>query len=385
MEPIVIGNTAKQRRDAFADACARMHAGQPTVVVCHYEALPIIAKQEEPHKGKSDGWAKLGRWDLVVADEAHRLKNGKTGFVKSLQKIDAVGKLLMSGSVLDGNFEDLFVPWKMMCPARYRSKWRDWNDRFGDYAEGGFGRISLGVKPHRLDALRDELGDLLVVRRAADELDIPAPHVTRLSVDMLPAQVKVYEQLRDELLADLPDGSLVSASAGASLVQALRVVTGGVPTEGGGYESAKLDALCGRLEDIGRQQVVVFGWHRELVERACERLSGAFSVAYVHGGVGGTARERIVSAFRAGRTQMLCATMGTLSESVNLQNAGRVVLLEHSWRPLDNEQAVNRVVRQGQQVHAAVDHVTCAGTVDEIRVLPVNLSKTLLRQLLIGR
>ncbi len=380
MKPIVIGNSAKQRSAALEEARVRMDAGEPTAVVCHYEALTVIQGKE-----RKSGWAPLGTFDIKVADEAHRLKNPKAGFVRAFAKIPAVGLLLLSGSILDGDFEDLHVPWKMMNPTRYPRKWQDWCDRFGDYAEGDHGTLSLGVKPHRLDELRHELGELLVVRRATDELDIPAPHVTDLVVPLLPAQQKVYDQLVAELLAELPDGGLIAADVGATLIAALRVVAGGVPLPDGGYASAKIDAMMQRFEDIGRQQRVVFTWHRELAARAAERLSKLGTVALVHGGVSNRKREEHVARFRNGRTQFLVATMSTLGESVNLQNAGGVTFLEHSWQPLKNEQARDRVLRQGQHAQVVIDNITAAQTVDRLRVLPVLLSKTLLRQLVVGR
>lgn len=384
MEPVVIGNTAKNRRERFEYAKKRMDNGEPTAVICHYEALPLVAKMD-----RKDGttWDKLGAFDIRIADEAHRLKNERTGFVKAFRKIKAVGTLLLSGSCTDGEFEDLFVPMQLMQPKRYTRRWDGgWNDKYGDYVEGDFGQLNLGVKPHRLQELREELGEVLVVRRAADELNIPAPHVKDYSVPMLPAQRKAYDDMLEDMFAVLPDGELIAASQGSALIQKLRSITGGVPLPGGGFQSAKLERLLDLYADIGKQQAVVFTWHRELAERASGAIESlGLESRHIHGGVGAAGRKESVERFHVGRVQVLVATMGTLGVGVNLQEAARVTFLEHSYNPKDNEQARDRVVRQGQTRHVLHESITCTGTADELQVLPAVLSKTLLRELLIGR
>lgn len=377
-EPIVIGNSAKARESAMQDARIRMDAGTPTLVVVHYEALALI------------DWAPLGTLDLVIFDEGHRLKNHKAKFTKAAMRIPTVGRLFLSGSVLDGDVEDLWVPMKMMQPKRYPTRWKSWNDRFVDYAEGDFGRISLGARPYRIPELRAELGEVLVVRRASDELDIPAPHVQHVDLPMLPPQRTAYKEMVDKLFAGLPDGDILAATAGASLVSALRQVTGGVPLEDGKYASAKLDyieELVGGppAPGVGGRplQTVVFFWHKEPANRLAERLGPLATI--VHGDIPNARREAALEDFVCGRRRVLIATMATLSESVNLQNAGRVILAEKSWRPMDNEQAVARVVRQGQQAHASVYYLQCPDTVDTLAVVPRVESKRILRQLVLGR
>ncbi len=384
MEPVIIGNTAATRRSSFDYARARMDAGEPTAVICHYEALALVGKLD-----RKDGttWRKLGRFDLKVADEAHRLKNEKTAVVRAFKKIDGVGTLLMSGSCTDGEFEDLFVPKQLMQPRRYTKRWEGgWNDKYGDYVEGDHGQLNLGVKPHRLEELRAEIGEDLVVRRAADELNIPDPHVHTIDCPLNPDQRKVYDGLVDDLFAQLPSGDYVVATTGASLVNALRQVTAGVEKKGGGVSCSKLERLCERYADIGKQQRVVFCWHKAAAERAAAALCAmGLEAVYVHGGITGARREERVAAFMERRAQVIVATMGTLGVGVNLQQAGGVSFLEKSYRPLDNEQARDRVVRQGQLTHALVEYYQSPDTVDTLQVEPVLTSKTLLRQLLVGR
>jgi SNF2 family DNA or RNA helicase len=58
---------AKAKRERMLNGIVSGALVPPFVLVIHYEALQILEK--------AGWWKKLGEWDLVVADEAHRLKN----------------------------------------------------------------------------------------------------------------------------------------------------------------------------------------------------------------------------------------------------------------------------------------------------------------------
>ncbi len=374
---VVLGNgRAAVERDCAA-VKERLDNGLPTVFVVHYEALSMIANLTKA----GNGWARFGTWDLVVFDEAHRLRNPKAQFVRAAHKVKSVGSLLLSGSVTDGAVEDLFVPMKRMHPLRYRAKWRDWNDRFVHYVEDNYGRIAIGPLQHRLAELRAELGVHMVVRRAADELDIPVAHRIDHAVPLLPAQQKAYDELTRVLLAELPDGDILAVADGATLVAGHRRITAGLLDAKGRYLSAKLD----RAEELARAaapaQVVLFCWHKAPARALAARLGAAL----VTGDVPVARRAAEIERFKGGQVRYLVATMATLSESVNLQNASQVILVEESYVPKDNEQSIGRVVRQGQTANATIHVIRAENTVDLLRVAPIIRNKTQLRRALVGR
>lgn len=380
LKVVVVGNGATAYSAAMEQAHAYARAAVPFAMICHYEALWRIEGENKR------GWLKLGCWDLLICDEAHMLKNRKAKFVAALRRMKAVGRLNLSGSVMSGAAEDLFVPWQMFQPKRYRSQWRDWNDPFLDVVEGDFGKVVVGPRLHRLADFRAALGECLTVRLAKDHLDIPAAHVVRHACRLLPAQKAVYHKVADDLLAELPDGSELATVDGAPLVSALRRVTGGIPAaDGVGLLSGKLDAVMEVLLSAGDSQGVVFTWHkRPLYELQRRLLAAGVPVGIVCGDVAGAQREAAVDLFKRGGTQFLVATIKTLSAAVNLQNAGLVCMVEHSYDPVDNEQAIGRVVRQGQTAHASVHHFAVEDSVDDLQVLPVAVTKAELRRLVLG-
>ena len=375
---VVMGNTPRARAAAFAEAAALGSAGTPFALICHYEALALI---EGPNK---KGWKPLGQWDLMVVDEAHCLKGRNTKRASSLRRMSRAGTLLLSGSVMSGRAEDLFVPLQILQPRRYTRQWDHWNLRFLDAVETDYGMEIIGPKAHTLPAMRDELGEVLTVRRAADHLSVPEPILVEHEVQMLPAQKQAYLGLANEMLAELPDGTLLSAVAGAPLLCALRRVTAGIEVDGE-VLSAKHDLALELIESAGDSQILSFAWHKlpgHELQRRC--LAAGISCGRIDGDTPHAERERIIDLFKRGGYRVLHATISTLSTAANLQNAGVVLFLEESYEPSDNEQALARAVRQGQPAHVSAHYLRAARTVDDLRVLPSAVSKAEIRRLVLG-
>ena len=388
---VVIGHNKKDRDAAMARAKAFMDAGKPTAVICHYAAIPII---EGPNKR---GWKPLGRFDLLICDEAHLLKgrankdskgakHRTSATVAALMRIQAVGHLLLSGSVMSGAPEDLFTPWKLMDRKRYRSQWRDWNDRFMEVIDGDYGKIVVGPSIPHLPLFKAELGEKLVVRQAKDWLHLPKPRIIERSLKMTPEQRKAYTNLLDDYWTELPDGNIMEADAGSSLLTGLRRITGGVPLpNGSGWSSAKLDEAARIVRDAGDSQIVVFSWHKALIEEFGRQCTAAgVSCGIVNGNVPKAKRGPIIDLFKQGGYRVLGATIATLSTAVNLQNASVVIMLEESYDPVDNEQAIGRVLRQGQPAHASVYLLRIEDSVDDLQVLPTYMTKREVRRLVLG-
>ena len=425
MEFVVVGNDRKARDRALDEARERMDALQPTAIVCHYAALPIIEKKHGPRT--VSGWKPLGRFDLKIGDEAHTLLNRKAQFTASFRRMPAVGTLFLSGSVMSGRPEDLFVPWQIMQPKVYRSQHRDWNRPYMESVEDDYGHeIIVGPKLHRLGKFRELLGRSLIVRLAKDYLDVPEATYRDRLLDMHPEQERVYRELADDLMSELPDGDIAYATDGAPLRSALRQVTAGVPNkpcetcngqrvyvERGGFGpqtvgmepqagrrhvcpscggsnddgmiSSKHDALMEDIQNAGDSQVLVFAWHKEAVREVQRRcLDAGIPCGLVNGDVPNAAREREIDLFKRGGYRVLAATIKTLSMAANLQNASVVCMIEESDDPVNNEQAIGRVVRQGQRQHATVLRYRIRHSVDDLSVEANYLSKSELRRLILG-
>lgn len=349
------------------------------VLITHYEALRLVS-----------GW---GNVDLVIVDEAHRLARGGPGkgaplFYRALKQIKPRYRLALSGSIIINSPEDLFGAAHWLFPDLYKSKWSDWNDRFFEYIEGAFGRELVGVLPTAVEALQTELAAWLQVRRKEDELPgLPARVDQTLYVELTAAQRKVYDDLAESFIAELPDGSVLTAPNVLSQLTKLRQVATGLDLLGEEFtDSSKLDLAIELIQSTLPRKTVVFAWHRATCTALHERLTAlGIDSEIVTGDVKQHVRGEHVKRFQEDDTcKVIVATIKTLGESVTLHAASDLIFVESSWTPADMEQAADRVYRIGQVSHVTVTNILAKDTVDEFKVLPRLQTKEQLRKAVLG-
>lgn len=357
------------------------------ILLVHYEGLRLINHSS----GKvSNGF---GEVDLVICDEAHRLSNGHGGvkapiFYKCLKKIPATYRLAMSGSIIVNSPEDIYGAAHWILPQHYRSRWSDWNDRFLEYTDAfGQPKTLIGVRLDAIDELRDELSTWMLVRSKEDELPgLPDKVEQTVFVELTKAQRKVYDELAEWFVAELPDGEVITTPNVLSQLTKLRQVATGLDLLGESFtDSAKID-LCLEMIEATPGKTVVFAWHRATVAAISDRLTKAkIQHVTIDGDVNNTKRGDRVAAFQTDpNVKVIVATIKTLSESVTLHAAADLIFVESSWTPADMEQAADRIYRIGQKEHVTITHILAKDTVDEHRVLPRLKTKEDLRRAVLG-
>ena len=364
-----VGKTKKSRDRAVA--AWNMDGG---ILLCHYEALRLLPV-EQMHP------------TLVICDEAHRLAgNGygtKIQFCKALTKLKSKYRLALSGSVIVNSPEDFFGANYWLFPHIFRSRWRDWNDAFLEYVDGGYGKVLIGVRPDRLTAMQDCLSSFMTVRYKDDELPgLPDKIVDYLRVDMLPEQRRIYDDLAERFMAELPDGQTITTANVLSNLTALRKIATGLGLD----DSAKIRTVVEMCKDNLPHKTVVFAWHRDTVDEVVRRLTAQGVPADgIHGNVTEKERIRIVDSFQTcDEPRVLVATIKTLGESVDLTAAADLIFIESSWTSADMEQATDRVYRNGQNRRVTVTHVVARDTVDDLTILPRVVSKADMRRMIMG-
>lgn len=377
-EIFILPNQKKRREWIMERVKTAKDEGKAIALIVHYESLAIIG-------GKSGrGWDKYGEWDLVVADEVHRIKNPKAKMTRALKKIPAKAKLGLSGSIIQNHAEELFSPLQWLYPERYKSKWRDWNDRYLDYVEGGYAKVFVGILPDKLDDMRRELGVIMVYRRKEDELDLPERIDEDYPVELTPAQRKAYDQLVGTCVAELDSSEFVVADDGLPMLIKLRQVATGLDLVSDELkDSSKLDVATEMILDNEDEQFVVFSWFKAACTALQERLPDDESLV-ITGDIRQDKRDPIIEEFKSGNARVLICTISTMGESQNFQNANNAIFLDRSWNPSDNTQAEDRIYRMGQERKVTITHLIAKDTVDEHRVTPTIVNKDTLRRLILG-
>jgi SNF2 family DNA or RNA helicase len=379
-EAIVMRNTKAQREQDLGFAKQLTDGGRAVVLVVHYESLAIILNQLN----------KLGPWDLIVCDEVHRIRNGTiTGkgprAPRALCKIKTKYKLALSGSIISNHAEELFFQLHWLFPKVYASKWRDWNDRYLDFVDGGYGKICVGIIPERLEQMQEELG-VFMVYRDKSVADLPEKTEVTRKVELSPAQRKAYDELKTTYATQLESGEVITAVTGLVLLTKLRQVASGLDVVSGELnDSSKLDLAVEMIEDNPDEAFVVFSWFKNLAYSLEKRLrSRGIDTFVVTGDTKQADRAAHIAGFQAGQRQVFIGTLSTLGESVTLHRAQNAIFLDRSYNPSDNSQAADRIHRIGQKNAVTITHIEAANTVDELKVTPLLHDKQALRAAILG-
>jgi SNF2 family DNA or RNA helicase len=334
-------------------------------------------------------------WDAVILDEAHRIKNRKTGWTKNIKKLKADFKHVMTGTGFINRPDEIWSLFHFLEPRQYTSYWRfrekycweetDWT---------GFKKIR-GVNPDNADEFR-ALVRAIGPRRTKREVfpNLPEPIYSPIEVDLNKTQRMMYDSIKGILQAlDQKGKTIITPNVLAALSRLRQVAVATPEIVSERYDpdlermvqeirlvepSSKLDALMEVIDglewdDERRDQVVVFSNFKDPIELAKKRFEKR-GISYLHMEQKDSDQVRYQKwsiEFPKKEHQVFICTLQLGSESISLTPATTCVFLDRSWSPKDNSQAESRVWRPGQEEVANIIHINARRTVDE-RVLEVN-------------
>jgi SNF2 family DNA or RNA helicase len=325
----------------------------------------------------------------VIADEIHRSKDPKSKQSRALWAAtgDAEIRFALTGTPIANNVVDLWAILHWLSPKDWPSKTK-WIDRMVDIMLNAFGgMIVIGVKPTMQDEFYKSVNP--VMRRMLKKVVLPhLPPIMkeRRDVEMSTKQKKAYEQMRDTMIAELTDGSAVTAPS--VLTQTIRLLqfsssfaevsvdeTTGESKVTLTDPSCKVDALMDDIKngDFGDDSVAVCAVSRQLINI----LSAAMTKAKIpHGLITGDQdedqRQQAIDDFQSEKIKWILFTAQAGGVGVTLTAARRLVMLQRPWSLVDYKQALDRVHRIGSEIHDSIvitDYVT-DGTIEE-RVIQV--------------
>ena len=88
-------------------------------------------------------------------------------------------------------------------------------------------------------------------------------------------------------------------------------------------------------------------------------------VGRIHGNTSAAERNAVVAAIQDGSLEAAILQIDAAGSALNLQAANRIIMLEPSWTPGTNHQAVARAVRIGQHNPVLISWPMIRGSIDE--------------------
>lgn len=350
--PLVKG-TVKERTQEARQAVTRAERdGCPVVLVINYEAAWRPAFKRFV----------LGReWDLVVADEIHRIKapgGVASMFMRTLGK-RAKRRLGLSGTPLPHSPLDAYAQFRFLNPAIFGTSYNRFKHRYAVY--GGYeGHEIVRWKNQR------ELGQKMAqitFHAGEDVLDIPPEkHVERFG-RLTRAELKVYTQLEDAMIAEIEEGRVTVFNALTKLLRLQQVTSGYVRNDDGkdvAIGTSKRDLFADLLEDFAQDEplVVFCRFHHDLntIQKTCE--AAGRTVGELSG------RRNDVAAWQRGDFNVLAVQIQAGSLGIDLTRARFGIYYSIGFSLGDFRQSIRRVNRSGQTRPVTYYHLIMKDTID---------------------
>lgn len=346
--------TMAKRRLAFKNA------PKGSVVIMNYDVVakmtPAILERFEKESGG------------LLMDEAHRIRNPLAKWSKACMKIasHADWRLTLTGTPILGGAENVWSQWYVLdFGVAFGANWVQFKTEFFEVSWDGF-------KLMPRDGTLKEIGNRMRrrgLRYTKEEcLDLPPKIYEQEEVDFGVEQKRVYEEMREDLVARLraadrgeDDGLATAATQLVAILRLAQITSGYVPDEDGRVVrlpvNPKLDALDRIVrENLKDQQVIVWCCYRENYRMLSERLADLKPELLV-GGMTVEERSAIEDRFQAGETRLLIANPSVGGSGLDLWKASLAIYYSQDFNPESRIQSEDRCHRHGSEIHNKVTYV----------------------------
>ncbi|NXL83378.1 CHD5 protein, partial [Alectura lathami] len=337
-------------------------------------------------------------WACLVVDEAHRLKNNQSKFFRVLNSYKIDYKLLLTGTPLQNNLEELFHLLNFLTPERFNN------------LEGFLEEFADISKEDQIKKLHDLLGPHMLRRLKADVFkNMPAKTELIVRVELSQMQKKYYKFILTrnfEALNSKGGGNQVSL---LNIMMDLKkccnhpylfpVAAVEAPVlPNGSYDGNSLVKSSGKLMLLQKMlKKLRDGGHRVLIfsqvssgeglVRSPNKLVKDFFVLYEDSVLGSSLSHLLppvgLSSSAPG-AQQFCFLLSTRAGGlgINLATADTVIIYDSDWNPHNDIQAFSRAHRIGQNKKVMIYRFVTRASVEE-RITQVAKRKMMLTHLVV--
>jgi SWI/SNF-related matrix-associated actin-dependent regulator of chromatin subfamily A-like protein 1 len=346
------------------------------VVVANYD---LIQQRDQPMRNK----LLKHRWDVLILDEAHVLKNpdakkvryvygqaldGRTGLVSRAENV-----FVLTGTPMPNHAGELWTHFHALAPdlipdplrPTFPLSYLRYLDRYATIDATPWGNKITGSK--NLQDLNKRLAPFMLRRRKKDVLkDLPP-----LDFTLYPLTLEAPPQ-HDHSLDNVDDDQLEHLLTKPGAISTVRRVLG---------EAKALPAVAlavSELEADPSSKIILFAHHLSVLDLMHQGFANAgHKVAQIDGRTNNaTERDLNIDAFQHHPEYRVFLGQTTAAgTSITLHASSNVLIVEPSFVPKDNVQAASRAHRFGQKNSVLVRYLYVPDTLDE-RVIRILLRKT---------
>ena len=321
------------------------------------------------------------RWDTLVIDEAHRLKDKDAAQTKAAYKYlrPQCGRVWRLSASPRPNHAGEW--WSHLASAGiYSGTYNEFLQYFCNGYEAKYGWRPTTVQADK----REELQSLLrgfVLRRTAKEVGMQLPELLpeTIFVKKNPIKLEGFDLARAEEEQQTVETLVLGGHDVSRVFQERQPQTAELRRLLGLQKlEAYIELIESELTENESEKLMVFFWHREVGERLVEAMK-PFGAQIYYGGMSAKAKARAKEAFQEDpKCRVLAGQMlscGTGTDGLQIA-CSWVDILEPDFVPDNNVQALRRIARYGGKSNfVRARYITANDSLDEA-IARTNVRKT---------
>lgn len=346
------------------------------------------------------------KFDIIVCDEGHRLKNSNIKASIQLTKLDCKKRLILTGTPIQNDLHEFYSLINFVNPGIL--------GMYNEYKERYETPIVLSQQPDISDECKMigiersvELNKIIlpfILRRTQDVINEYLPEKQEILLFCKPSKLQKF--MIGKLLNFYNDGGscnnpleiimiMKKICNHPSLVQQttttgksseiIKFLVGLLPSwkEMGPFDSGKLlivESLLSELHSRREEKIVIISYYTKTLDMLmglCDHFN--YKYCRLDGQTPTGNRQKIISTFNSNESDTFIFLLSAKSGGIglNLIGASRLILYDNDWNPASDLQAISRIWRDGQKRKVYIYRLITSGTIEE-KIFQRQLSKTLL-------
>lgn len=338
------------------------------IYLINYESIPWLADE------LVDVYLSRGKYlpfNCVVFDEVTKMKNAETNRHTSFRDLMPYipYRMGLTGKPSPNGYKDLFGQYLAV----------DGGDRLGisksDYVEEhfneeGYGGTQLVVKEGHNSKIKKKISDMTFRVAQGEMKSLPPLTINDIILTLDPKIQKKYDLLEEEMFIEMDSGVGIEVVNKASLWnKCLQAASGALYVEAGmpGFEvlhKTKLNALGSIIGEAGGEPMLVLYAYTHDRHRIVKEFPNA---EFFESGMSSDDVQDLVSRWNLGKIEVLLGHPASMGHGLNMQFGGHTIV----WYGLNinlelYEQAIARILRDGQTEAVMMHRILCANTLDMV-------------------
>lgn len=327
-------------------------------------------------------------WDLLMVDEAHKLKESNTIRWKFVDQLQKKRFLLITATPFQNDLIELYNLLNLLKKGHLGTI-KEFRKRF----------LNQGNKRHPLNpkALKAKLDEVMVRRKRSETgIDYKKRIPRVIVVNHTEQEAKIYDKITELLKESYfnADGSQINprlivfallpkvTSSSKSAIESLTKISENEKYHFetrrfareilSDYRDLKIDSKMQKMIDIvkdtikenPKEKILIYTKHPKTLEYITEKLEPLGLM--VTGFMGGLTREEKaekINEFKYKSQVLICTDAG--AEGLNLQFCSVLINYDLPWNPMSVEQRIGRLDRIGQKKDMQIYSLATKGTMEE--------------------